>query len=84
MKAIVQRQYGTAETLIIEDVPAPAATSAATPALASDRVLIKVMATSLNAPDWRLLKESPGSPVSSMASNDPRTPSAAPTCPASL
>lgn len=53
MKAIVQRRYGGAETLKVEDV------AAATPTLASDQVLIKVMATSLNAPDWRLLRGKP-------------------------
>lgn len=54
MKAIVQRHYGSAETLSVEDVQSPANS-----AIAPDQVLIRVMATSLNAPDWRLLRGKP-------------------------
>lgn len=60
MKAIVQRQYGGAETLTVDEVPRPLTPAAATStALPPDRVLIQVMATSLNAPDWRLLRGEP-------------------------
>lgn len=51
MKAIVQYEYGTEETLrIVElDKPVPKA----------DQVLVNVAAVSLNAPDWRLLEGKP-------------------------
>lgn len=51
MKAIVQRQYGDIDTLKIEEI--------AKPQPAADQVLIQVKATSLNAPDWRLLRGKP-------------------------
>jgi NADPH:quinone reductase-like Zn-dependent oxidoreductase len=51
MKAIIQKTYGEASTLRIAEV--------AKPNPKPGEVLIKVAATSLNAPDWRLLKGSP-------------------------
>ena len=51
MKAIIQEQYGSAEVLKVLEVERP------TPK--NDEVLIQVKATSLNAPDWRLLRGKP-------------------------
>jgi NADPH:quinone reductase-like Zn-dependent oxidoreductase len=51
MKAIIQKTYGEASTLRIAEV--------AKPSPKASEVLVKVVATSLNAPDWRLLKGSP-------------------------
>lgn len=51
MKAIIQERYGDASTLKISNVQKP------TPK--AGEVLVQVNATSLNAPDWRLLKGSP-------------------------
>ncbi len=51
MKAIVQNKYGPPSTLKVEEVKKPS--------INSNQVLIKVIATSLNAPDWRLLRGKP-------------------------
>ncbi|PKM58325.1 MAG: alcohol dehydrogenase [Firmicutes bacterium HGW-Firmicutes-3] len=51
MKAIVQEQYGPAEVLKVLEVERP------TPK--DGEVLIRVKATALNAPDWRLLRGKP-------------------------
>lgn len=51
MKAIIQEIYGPASVLKLVEVKKP------TPK--DDEVLVHVKATSLNAPDWRLLKGKP-------------------------
>lgn len=51
MKAIIQEKYGEASTLKISERVKPSPKSG--------EVLVRVVATSLNAPDWRLLKGSP-------------------------
>lgn len=51
MKAIIQEKYGEASTLKVSEM--------AKPSPKSGEVLVRVVATSLNAPDWRLLKGSP-------------------------
>lgn len=51
MKAIVCRQYGSPDVLRLEDVQKPMA--------AGDRVLIRVLASSVNAGDWHLLRADP-------------------------
>jgi NADPH:quinone reductase-like Zn-dependent oxidoreductase len=51
MRAAVARRYGTAEVVMIEDVPTPAATKG--------RVVIGVEASSLNALDWHFLTGTP-------------------------
>lgn len=51
MKAIIQEKYGEASTLKISEMVKPSPKSG--------EVLVRVVATSLNAPDWRLLKGSP-------------------------
>ncbi len=51
MKAIVQEQYGSAEVLKVLEVEKPKPNNS--------EVLIKVKATALNAPDWRLLRGKP-------------------------
>lgn len=57
MKAIVQRRYGSAQTLKLENLPGPSSIEFKPPN--PDQVLIRVKATSLNAPDWRLLRGKP-------------------------
>jgi NADPH:quinone reductase-like Zn-dependent oxidoreductase len=51
MRAIVQRKYGSPDTLSLEEVEKPA--------LEDDRVLVRVHATSVNALDWRSLRGKP-------------------------
>jgi len=51
VKAIIQTHYGSAESLKITQID--------TPNPKPDEIQIKVMATSLNAPDWRLLRGKP-------------------------
>jgi len=51
MKAIVYYKYGSPDVLQLEDVEKP------TPK--EDEVLIKVLAASVNAPDWRALRADP-------------------------
>jgi NADPH:quinone reductase-like Zn-dependent oxidoreductase len=51
VKAIVRRQYGSAESLQFEDVP--------TPELGESDVLIKVAASSVNPLDWHLMRGEP-------------------------
>ena len=51
MKAIVQEEYGMADVLKVLEVEIP------TPK--NEEVLIRVRATALNAPDWRLLRGKP-------------------------
>lgn len=51
MKAIIQEKYGDAVQLKVAQV--------AVPKPKAGEVLVKVFATSLNAPDWRLLKGTP-------------------------
>lgn len=51
MKAIVQEEYGSAEVLKVLEVQSPTAKNG--------EVLIRVKATALNAPDWRLLRGKP-------------------------
>ncbi len=51
MKAIIQEKYGEASTLKVSEMVKPSPKSG--------EVLVRVVATSLNAPDWRLLKGSP-------------------------
>lgn len=51
MKALVNRKYGTAEVLSVEEVAMPVA--------GNDEVLIKVMAASINRGDWYLLNGKP-------------------------
>lgn len=55
MKAIVQHQYGSAQTLQLETNLQPPSLEQLKP----NQVLIRVKATSLNAPDWRLLQGKP-------------------------
>ncbi len=51
MQAIINERYGTPDVMELRDVPKP------TPA--ADEILIKVMATSLNAYDWHMLMADP-------------------------
>ena len=51
MRAIVQRSYGSPDTLRLEEVEKPA--------LEDDRVLVRVHASSVNALDWRSLRGKP-------------------------
>jgi NADPH:quinone reductase-like Zn-dependent oxidoreductase len=51
MKAIIRRDYGSPEVLKLEEVERP------TPA--DDEVLVQVVAASLNAADWHLLRGKP-------------------------
>jgi NADPH:quinone reductase-like Zn-dependent oxidoreductase len=51
MKVIVQEEYGMADVLKVLEVEIPTPNNS--------EVLIKVKATSLNAPDWRLLRGKP-------------------------
>ena len=47
MRAVVYREYGSAEVLRVSDIPLPT--------LHHDSVLVKIHATSLNRWDWDLL-----------------------------
>jgi NADPH:quinone reductase-like Zn-dependent oxidoreductase len=51
MQAIINERYGGPEVMQLRDVPKPTPTA--------DQVLIKVMATSLNAYDWHMLMADP-------------------------
>lgn len=51
MKAIVYERYGSPEVLRLEEVEKPIPQG--------DRVLVKVCAVSVNAPDWRLMRANP-------------------------
>ncbi len=51
MKAIVYEKYGSPDVLQLQEM--------ATPVPRDNQVLVKVKATSLNAPDWRLLRADP-------------------------
>jgi NADPH:quinone reductase-like Zn-dependent oxidoreductase len=51
MKAVVYREYGTADVLRLEEVAKPTAKD--------DEVLVKVHAASINAADWRYLTGTP-------------------------
>ena len=51
MKAIVQHQYGSPDTLRLEDVDRPDA--------APGHVLVRVRATSVNAADWHVMRGDP-------------------------
>jgi NADPH:quinone reductase-like Zn-dependent oxidoreductase len=51
MKAIVYERYGPPEVFHLEDVDKPTPTG--------DRVLVKVRAVSVNAPDWRTMRADP-------------------------
>jgi NADPH:quinone reductase-like Zn-dependent oxidoreductase len=52
MKAIVYREYGSADVLKLEEVPKP------TPG--DNEVLIKVHAAAVNPLDWHFMREVPG------------------------
>jgi NADPH:quinone reductase-like Zn-dependent oxidoreductase len=51
MKAIIGERYGSPDTLDLREVP--------TPAVAADRVLLRVRAASVNASDYRVLRGKP-------------------------
>src|SRR5258708_40122035 len=51
MKAVVYHEYGSPDTLQLEEVEKPVPRD--------DEVLIKVVAASVNTADWRLLRASP-------------------------
>ena len=51
MKAIVYREYGPPDVLKLEEIPKPVPND--------DEVLVKVLAASLNAYDWHLLRADP-------------------------
>ncbi len=51
MKAMVQDRFGSADVLRVEETPLPA--------VADDRVLVRVRAASINAKDWRLMHGDP-------------------------
>lgn len=51
MKAIVQHGYGTADVLKLEDVDMPA--------VADDRILVRIRAASVNALDWHVTRGKP-------------------------
>jgi NADPH:quinone reductase-like Zn-dependent oxidoreductase len=51
MKAIIQEVYGPASVLKVAEVKKPSPKEG--------EVLVHVKATSLNAPDWRLLRGTP-------------------------
>ncbi|WP_437672534.1 NAD(P)-dependent alcohol dehydrogenase [Sorangium sp. So ce131] len=51
MKAIVQDDYGSADTLRLEEIPMPA--------LGDDGVLVRIEAASVNAADWHLMRADP-------------------------
>jgi NADPH:quinone reductase-like Zn-dependent oxidoreductase len=51
MKAILQHRYGSPDLLTVEEVDIPA--------VADDRVLVRVRASSANAGDWRRVRASP-------------------------
>ena len=51
MKAIVQRQYGPADVLEVEEIDRPV--------IGDDKVLVRVHAASVNPADWHLMRGSP-------------------------
>ena len=51
MKAIVQHEYGSPDTLRLEDVDRPAA--------GPEDVLVRVRAASVNAADWHVMRGDP-------------------------